>query len=192
MTIRNLFVAFAALMLSTLCGFAVAEWPERAITVVVPYPPGGGLDITARQMAPLLSNSLGQVVVVENRPGATGSIGANAVAKASPDGYLLLWSSLTSHSIHGALYGAAVPYDLVKNFSPVVVFGGIPLVFVVNPSVQATTLGEFIALAKSRPGALAYASGGNGAVQHSGVYSAYFGSYSHSICCLEKHSVCSA
>jgi len=155
------------LILSLLAVPAFAQYPERTVTVVVPYPPGGGLDITARQIAPLLSKELGgQAVVVENRAGATGSIGASAVAKANPDGYLLLWSSLTSHSIHGSLYGAQVPYDLEKNFSPVVVFGAIPLVFVVNPKVPANTLPELIALAKAKPGSLAFASGGNGSVQH--------------------------
>ena len=88
-------------------GHAFAQYPERPVTLVVPYPPGGGLDVTARQIAPLLSKELGsQPVLVENRAGATGSIGASAVAKANPDGYLLLWSSLTSHSIHGSLYGS--------------------------------------------------------------------------------------
>jgi tripartite-type tricarboxylate transporter receptor subunit TctC len=146
---------------------ALAQYPERPVTLVVPYPPGGGLDITARQIAPLLSKELGgQAVLVENRAGATGSIGASAVAKAAPDGYLLLWSSLTSHSIHGSLYGAHVPYDLEKNFAPVVVFGAIPLVFVVNPGVPAKNLNELIALAKAKPGSLAFASGGNGSVQH--------------------------
>jgi tripartite-type tricarboxylate transporter receptor subunit TctC len=157
----------AAIAFSLFSVTASSQWPERAVTVVVPYPPGGGLDITARQIAPLLSKELGgQAVVVENRAGATGSIGASAVAKASPDGYLLLWSSLTSHSIHGSLYGAQVPYDLEKSFSPVVVFGAIPLVFVVNPGVPAGNLSELIALAKAKPGSLAFASGGNGSVQH--------------------------
>jgi tripartite-type tricarboxylate transporter receptor subunit TctC len=160
---KNLLLA----LLSVFSIQAFAQWPERPVTVVVPYPPGGGLDITARQIAPLLSKELGgQAVVVENRAGATGSIGASAVAKANPDGYLLLWSSLTSHSIHGSLYGAQVPYDLEKSFAPVAVFGAIPLVFVVNPKVPANTLPELIALAKARPGSLAFASGGNGSVQH--------------------------
>jgi tripartite-type tricarboxylate transporter receptor subunit TctC len=88
------------------------------------------------------------------------------VAKAPPDGYVLLWSSLTSHAIHASLYGASVPYDLEKNFSPVMVFGTIPLVFVVNPSVKASNLSELIALGKAKPGALTFASGGNGSVQH--------------------------
>ena len=161
---RNLLAAF---FFTFLAAAAHAQFPERPVVLVVPYPPGGGLDITARQLAPLLARELGsQPVVVENRAGATGSIGASSVAKATPDGHLLLWSSLTSHSIHGSLYGQAVPYDLEKNFSPVVVFGGIPLVFVVNPGVNARTLAEFIALAKARPGSLAFASGGNGSVQH--------------------------
>ncbi len=159
--------AFSILFSFLLASSALAQYPERPVTLVVPYPPGGGLDVTARQIAPLLSKELGtQPVVVENRAGATGSIGAGSVARASPDGYLLLWSSLTSHSIHGSLYGAQVPYDLEKNFSPVVVFGAIPLVFVVNSRVPANNLQELIALAKAKPGSLAFASGGNGSVQH--------------------------
>ena len=155
------------LSLAFLLGTAHAEYPEKPVVLVVPYPPGGGLDITARQIAPLLSRELGnQPVVVENRAGATGSIGASAVAKAAPDGYLLLWSSLTSHSIHGSLYGPVVPYNLEKDFRPIVVFGGIPLVFVVNPQVKANTLSDLINLAKAHPGSLAFASGGNGSVQH--------------------------
>jgi tripartite-type tricarboxylate transporter receptor subunit TctC len=163
---RTILTFLASLAGAGALGAAHAQWPERPITLVVPFPPGGGLDITARQIAPLLSKDLGQPVVVENRAGATGSIGASAVAKASPDGYLLLWSSLTSHAIHTSLYGAAVPYDLQKNFSPVVVFGTIPLVFVVNPQVKAANLAELIALAKAKPGSLTFASGGNGSVQH--------------------------
>jgi tripartite-type tricarboxylate transporter receptor subunit TctC len=166
MNARNVIAWVSAIAAAAFFSTAHAEWPERAVTLVVPFPPGGGLDITARQIAPLLSKDLGQPVVVENRAGATGSIGAGAVSKAPPDGYLLLWSSLTSHSIHGSLYRQGVPYDLEKNFAPIVVFGAIPLVFVVNPSVKANSLQEFTALAKSQPGSLAFASGGNGSVQH--------------------------
>lgn len=163
---RSLLVSLAAVAAAFSIGAAHAQWPERPVTLLVPYPPGGGLDLTARQIAPLLSKELGQPVVVDNRAGATGSIGANAVAKASPDGYLLLWSSLTSHAIHASLYGATIPYDLDKNFSPVAVFGTIPLVFVVNPSVKANNLSELISLAKSKPGSITFASAGNGSVQH--------------------------
>jgi tripartite-type tricarboxylate transporter receptor subunit TctC len=164
----NLIQGLTAIVATMVLGVATvhAQWPERPVTIVVPFPPGGGLDITARQIAPLLTKDLGQPVVVENRPGATGSIGVNAVAKARPDGYLLLWSSLTSHSIHSALYGAKVPYDLGKDLLPVTVFGTIPLVFVVNPGVAAKNLSELIALAKAKPGALSFATAGNGSVQH--------------------------
>jgi tripartite-type tricarboxylate transporter receptor subunit TctC len=166
MTRRTLIACLLAFAAALSFGTARAQWPERPITLVVPFPPGGGLDITARQIAPLLSQELGQPVVVENRAGATGSIGANAVAKAPPDGYLLLWSSLTSHSIHALLYAHTVPYDLEKSFAPISVFGTIPLVFVVNPSVPAKSLSELIELARSKPGSVTFASGGNGSVQH--------------------------
>ena len=167
MKLKKLFASLVAAAAATgVIAPAQAQWPERPVTLVVPFPPGGGLDITARQIAPLLAKELGQPAVVENRPGATGSIGVNAVAKAKPDGYLLLWSSLTSHSIHAALYGERVPYDFGKDLAPVTVFGTIPLVFVANPSLPAKTLPELIKLAKEKPGSLTFASAGNGSVQH--------------------------
>ncbi|MCK9507522.1 MAG: tripartite tricarboxylate transporter substrate binding protein [Pigmentiphaga sp.] len=140
-------------------------WPERPITLVVPWPPGGGVDAAARVAAPLLSKELGQQVIVLNRPGATGSVGADHVAKADPDGYTLLWSSLTTHAAHAALYNPT-NFDLEKSFKPVSVFGNIPFVIVTNPKVDASSLSELVALAKSKPGSLTYASSGNGSVQH--------------------------
>ncbi|MES2538718.1 MAG: tripartite tricarboxylate transporter substrate binding protein [Pseudomonadota bacterium] len=156
----------AAVAAAVSFGAAHAAWPERPITLIVPFPPGGGLDLTARVIAPLLQKELGQSVIVVNRAGATGSIGADAVAKSPADGYTLLWGSLTSHAIYSALYAKQVPYDLEKNFTPVTVFGTIPLAFVLNPSVKAKNLSELIALAKSKPGSLTYATSGNGSVQH--------------------------
>jgi tripartite-type tricarboxylate transporter receptor subunit TctC len=136
------------------------------VTLLVPFPPGGALDISARIMAPYLAKELGQSTIVENRAGATGSIGSNAVAKAPPDGYLLLWSSLSSHAIHGILYGHTLGYDLEKNFTAINVFGAVPMAMVVSSSVKANSVGELIALAKAKPGGLSYASSGNGSVQH--------------------------
>ncbi|VCU68481.1 Tripartite tricarboxylate transporter family receptor [Pigmentiphaga humi] len=158
-------VAVGAAALALSLG-ARAEWPEKPITLVVPWPPGGGVDAAARLAGPMLAKQLGQQVVVVNRPGATGAIGAESVAKAEPDGYTLLWSSLTSHGAYSALYGDKVPYDLEKNFTPISVFGSIPFVIVVNPNVKANSVQELVALAKAKPGALTYASSGNGSVQH--------------------------
>ncbi|MDX3906056.1 MAG: tripartite tricarboxylate transporter substrate binding protein [Pigmentiphaga sp.] len=145
---------------------AQAEWPEKPITLVVPWPPGGGVDAAARVAGPVLAKQLGQQVVVVNRPGATGSIGADFVAKSAPDGYTLLWSSLTSHAIHSLLYERSTPFDLEKSFTPVSVFGSIPFVIVTNPGVKAASVPELVAQAKARPGVLTFASSGNGSVQH--------------------------
>jgi tripartite-type tricarboxylate transporter receptor subunit TctC len=142
------------------------DYPNKTIRLVVPYPPGGATDVIGRIMAQKLSVSLGQQVVVDNRAGATGNIGASLVAKSPADGYTLLMGALTSHSINAALYGAAVPYDLEKDFAPVAIVGTVPLVFVVTNSVKAETLSQLIALAKASPGAISYASSGNGSPQH--------------------------
>lgn len=145
---------------------ASAAYPERAVRFVIPYPPGGATDVIGRVVAQELSLALGQQFVVENRSGAAGNIGADQVAKSDPDGYTLLMGALTSHSINAELYKGKVPYDIEKSFSPVSIVGTVPLVFVVNPTVQAKSLQEFIALAKARPGYLTMASSGNGSPQH--------------------------
>ncbi|HEY9317147.1 MAG TPA: tripartite tricarboxylate transporter substrate binding protein [Achromobacter sp.] len=141
-------------------------YPDKPIRMIVPYPPGGATDVIGRVLAQELTSALGQSVIVENRAGAAGNIGADQVAKAQPDGYTLLMGALTSHSINAALYRGRVTYDVEKSFSPVSIVGTVPLVFVVNPSVQAKTLSEFIALAKSKPGYITMASAGNGSPQH--------------------------
>jgi tripartite-type tricarboxylate transporter receptor subunit TctC len=141
-------------------------YPDKPIRLIVPYPPGGATDVIGRVLAQELTGALGQSVIVENRAGAAGNIGADQVAKAQPDGYTLLMGALTSHSINAALYRGRVTYDVEKSFAPVSIVGTVPLVFVVNPSVQAKTLSEFIALAKSKPGYITMASAGNGSPQH--------------------------
>lgn len=160
----------ASLLLCTLLGVlppALAqEYPSKPIRLVIPYPPGGATDVIGRVMAQQLSLALGQQVIPDNRAGATGSIGAALVAKAPADGYTLLMGALTSHAIYAALYGQAAPYDIEKSFAPVAIVGIVPLVFVVNPAVKATTLAELIALAKANPGSLTFASSGNGSPQH--------------------------
>jgi tripartite-type tricarboxylate transporter receptor subunit TctC len=160
----------ACLALATLMCLATPagaqDYPVKPIRLVIPYPPGGATDVIGRVMAQQLSTVMGQQVIVDNRAGATGSIGAALVAKAAPDGYTLLMGALTSHAIYAALYGSAAPYDIEKGFSPVAIVGIVPLVFVVNPAVKATTLGELIALAKAAPGSLTFASSGNGSPQH--------------------------
>ena len=142
------------------------DYPNKPIRMVVPYPPGGATDVIGRVMAQKLSTALGQQVVVDNRGGAAGSIGAAAVAKSAPDGYTLMTGALTSHSISAVLYGATVGFDIDKSFAPISIVGTVPLVFVVNPTVKANTLGELIALAKASPGSITFASAGNGSPQH--------------------------
>ncbi|RJF92816.1 tripartite tricarboxylate transporter substrate binding protein [Noviherbaspirillum saxi] len=146
-------------------GAAQAAYPDKPIKLVVPYPPGGATDIIGRVVAQKLGGALGQQVVVDNRGGAGGNIGAAAVAKAEPDGYTLLMGALTSHSIMQTLERKSLGYNLEKDFAPITMVGSVPLVFVVHPSVPARNLKELIAFAKSKPGFLTYASSGAGAPQ---------------------------
>jgi len=145
---------------------AADAYPDKPIRLIVPYPPGGATDVIGRVLAQELTGALGQSVIVENRAGAAGNIGADQVAKAQPDGYTLLMGALTSHAINAALYRGRVTYDVEKSFAPVSIVGTVPLVFVVNPTVQANNLQQLIALAKSRPGYVTMASAGNGSPQH--------------------------
>ena len=145
---------------------AFAQYPDKPIRLIVPYPPGGATDVIGRVMAQKLTTALGQTVVVDNRAGATGNLGAAIVAKEKPDGYTLLMVALTSHSISSVLSAATAQFDMEKSFAPVAIVGRVPLVFVVNPGVKANTLGELIALAKANPGSITYASSGNGSPQH--------------------------
>ncbi len=163
---RTVLLSLAAL-LSASAGNAIAQeaYPTRPITLVVPYAPGGATDIIGRVIAEELSNSIGQRVVVENRAGAAGSVGAAGVARAAPDGYTLLMGALTSHSINMSLQ-AKPGFDLQKNFAPVTLAGNVGLALVVHPSVQAKSISELIALAKAQPGKISYASSGAGSPQH--------------------------
>lgn len=164
---RALLAGMAAAAVMGMTGPVLAQdYPNKVIKLVVPYPPGGATDVIGRVMAQKLSVALGQQVVVDNRAGAAGSIGAAAVAAAPADGYTLLMGAMTSHSISAALNPKVATFDMDKSFAPVAIVGTVPLVFVVNPSIKASTLAEFIALAKSRPGPLSFASAGNGSPQH--------------------------
>ena len=163
-TVSRLLIA-AAFGLAAPGTALAAAYPDRPIRLVVPYPPGGATDIIGRVVAQRLSVALGQQVIVDNRGGAGGNIGAAAVAKAAPDGYTLLMAALTSHSIIQTLESKTINYNLEKDFAPITMVGAVPLVFVVHPSVPANNLKELIAYAKSRPGYLTYASSGAGAPQ---------------------------
>lgn len=144
---------------------AHAAYPDKPIRLVIPYPPGGATDVIGRIVALKLGEQLGQQVVVDNRGGAGGDIGAEAVAKAPADGYTLLMGALTSHSTMATLEKGKQRYDLVKDFAPVMVVGSVPLVVVVNPQLKVTTLKELVAYGKANPDKLNYASSGPGAPQ---------------------------
>jgi tripartite-type tricarboxylate transporter receptor subunit TctC len=157
--------ALAALALAATAPACAQSYPAKPITLLVPYAPGGATDIIGRVIAEELSQTIGQRVVVENRAGAAGSVGAAAVARSQPDGYMLLMGALTSHSINMGLQ-AKPGFDLKKEFAPVTLAGTVGLALVVHPSVSAKTIPELIALAKARPDEFNYASSGNGSPQH--------------------------
>ena len=140
-------------------------WPSRPIHIVAPSTPGDAPDVIARIVADKLSSALGKEVVVDNKPGAGGVVGSEFVAKAAPDGYTLIMGNAGSHGINAAVY-SKLPYDIQRDFAPVSQIAVAPNIFVINPSIPAKTVQEFIAYAKGRPGQLGYASGGNGSSSH--------------------------
>ncbi len=154
--------AASALAAATACA---QGYPNKPIRMIVGFPPGGGTDVVARVIGAKVSEWWGQAVAVENRPGATGTIGADAVAKSSPDGYTLLMGHVNSHGIAPNLF-AKLPYDPIKDFAAVAYVGYVPNVLAVHPSVPARSVKELVALAKSKPGQMNYASSGNGSTQH--------------------------
>ncbi|WP_315137892.1 tripartite tricarboxylate transporter substrate binding protein [Achromobacter marplatensis] len=142
-----------------------AAWPEKPITLIVPWAAGGSTDILARVLSEGLTQSLGQSVIVENRSGASGNIGTTFVARAKPDGYTLLVGSMSTHTMNQALY-SNMPFDGVKDFTPIAELALVTNTMVVHPSVPATNLKEFIAYVKERPDTVAYASAGQGSTNH--------------------------
>lgn len=147
-------------------GPALAQaFPNKPITLLVPAAPGGAADTIARVFAQLLSRELGQPIVIDDRPGAGGNIATGAAAKAPRDGYTLLLSVGSAHTINPALY-QQVPFDPVKDFQPISLVATAPYVLAVNPAVPATSVRELVAYAKSRPGQLNYGSAGNGSLNH--------------------------
>ena len=163
--IATITVALATLPLA---GVSFAQtgtaWPSKPISLVVTYPPGGGADAMARLIAPKLGEALGQNVIVENKPGAGGQIGAAAVAKAAPDGYTLMLDA-SSFAVNPALY-AKLPYDTDKAFRPIGIIALFPNVVLVNAQFPAKSVPDLIAAAKARKDAVAFASSGNGSAQH--------------------------
>lgn len=159
-------------LVQAVCGAAIAlvalpawaqRYPDKPLRYIVPYAPGGGTDILARSLAPKLSEALGQPVVIENRAGAGGNIGADVVAKAAPDGYTILMGANTM-PINASLQ--KLPFDLLADFSPIAMLASAPMVLVVHPSVKSNSVKELIAEAKAAPGKLNYSNAGNGTPQH--------------------------
>jgi tripartite-type tricarboxylate transporter receptor subunit TctC len=165
MRLLNRLLACAVLAIGTLATSAFAAWPEKAITLVVPWAPGGSTDILARLLAEHLSKALGQPVVVDNKAGASGNIGSNLVAKARPDGYTLLVGSMSTHAMNDAMY-AQMPFNGVDDFAPISLLAYVTNTFVAHPSVPANNVAELIAYAKANPGKLNYASAGPGSTNH--------------------------
>ena len=159
----KLLLTLAALLLA---GIAHAQtFPTRPVTLVVPFPPGGGTDTGARIVAQRLGTVWGQTVIVENKGGAAGMIGADLVAKAKPDGYTVLMGNIGTQAINPSLY-KKMPYDADAAFAPVSLVAELPLAMMVNPGVPANTAKEFVALAKGQPGKLSYSSSGAGGAPH--------------------------
>jgi tripartite-type tricarboxylate transporter receptor subunit TctC len=152
---------------ASLAGPSLAQgtYPERPITLVVPFPAGGSTDLVARVVAERMGKELGQSIIVENRGGAGGNIGSAAVAKADPDGYTILMGTVATHALNPALE-RKIPYDIVADFAPVALLVVVPNVLVVNPDFPAKNVQELIALLKEKPGEYSYASSGNGTPLH--------------------------
>jgi tripartite-type tricarboxylate transporter receptor subunit TctC len=146
-------------------GARAAPYPERAITLVVPFAPGGSTDILARIVADHLHRALGQPVVVENRSGASGNVGTAMVARSAPDGYTFLFNTMSVHTMNHALF-AAMPFDGVNDFSPITLLAYVTNTMVVHPSIPANNVHDFIDYAKANPGKIAYASAGVGSTNH--------------------------
>ncbi len=156
--------ALAAAIPATIPAAWAQAWPARPVNLIVPFPAGGTTDVLARALGQELSKSLGQPVVVENRPGAGATLGADHVAKAKPDGYTLLMGAV-HHTIATSVY-RRLGYDFQKDLAPITVVAVVPNVLVVNPQVPAKTVQELLAQARAQPGKLAYGSNGAGTGQH--------------------------
>jgi tripartite-type tricarboxylate transporter receptor subunit TctC len=154
----------AGLLLCSAAAWA-QTYPTKPVRLIVPFAPGGSTDVTARVLAQKLTESWKQQVVVENRAGAGGNIGADAVARAAPDGYTLLLATTGVMAINHRLY-RTLPYDALKDFAPVTQIGALPLILIVHPSLPARSVKDLISIAKAKPGQLSFASSGVGSATH--------------------------
>jgi len=184
---RRAFAAFAAACaLAAVAPVHAQAWPAKPVRIVVPFPPGGTTDIVARSLGAELQKMWGQPVVIDNRAGAGGNIGADAVAKSPADGYTVLMGTVGTHAINAALFaynGQKMPFDPVKDFVPVTLCAAVPNVMVINPKLPVNSVPEFIQYAKANPGKLNMASSGNGTSIHlagelfktvTGIYMVHF------------------
>ncbi len=158
-------LAAAACVVALTTAVAAQEYPIKPVRMIIPFPPGGGSDVTGRVIATALSDRLGRQIIVDNRPGAGGVIGTELAANAPKDGYTLLLVSL-AHTVSPWLHDLKGRYDTIKSFTPVAIIAASPVVLVVNPGVPARTVAELLALARKQPGKLQYASAGIGSVTH--------------------------
>jgi tripartite-type tricarboxylate transporter receptor subunit TctC len=158
-------IAGVVLVAHAAMGARAQDYPNRPVTLVVPYAAGGGLDVLARMLAQKLTDRLGKPFVVDNRPGAGTVIGANSAAKAAPDGYTIMLGTSTPFAINATLH-KNLPYDPGKDFAPIALTSNAPFLLLVNPSQPIHSVADLLALAKSRPGQLSYGSAGPGSPQH--------------------------
>lgn len=162
---RPMLLGGAALALP-MPALAQADWPQRPIRMVIPYPPGGASDIIARLLAPHLTEALGQTLVVENRPGANGFIAAELVARSAPDGYTLLMGNAGPNGMGPALYGSRTPFDALRDFAPVMAVSIVPQIMAVHPAVPVRDMPGFLAHARAQDGRMSYGSAGVGSAGH--------------------------
>jgi tripartite-type tricarboxylate transporter receptor subunit TctC len=165
MRILAALAATAAIVLQAPTASAQGQYPNKAIRLVVPFAAGGNTDIMARLIGAKMAEYLGQQVIIDNRGGAGGNIGADLVAKSPPDGYTLLMATVATHALNAALY-TKMPYDPVTDFEPISLLAVVPQLLVIHPSLKATTVQEFVSLLKAEPGKYSYGSSGNGTPLH--------------------------
>jgi tripartite-type tricarboxylate transporter receptor subunit TctC len=165
-TTHRLMRSLVALAMTLPAGWAAAQtFPTKPVTLVVPFPAGGALDIVARGLAEQMRLDLGQAVVVDNRAGAGGTVGSGTVARAAPDGYTVLFGSVATHAIAAGLY-PKLPYDPIGDFLPITQLTSSPLVLAASPALNVASVAELVAAAKAQPGKINYASTGNGTAVH--------------------------
>lgn len=162
---RIIGIVLAACLAAVVQLASAQAWPSKPIHWIVPFAPGGTTDILARTIGEKLATALGQPVIVDNRPGAGGAVGAEIAARAAPDGYTLVGGTISTHAINASLYGK-LPYDPVKDFAPITLIARVPNMLVINPKIPARDVRELIALLKADPGRYTFASSGNGTSQH--------------------------